>query len=218
MELIWIGHSCFKIIQDKYSVVIDPYKAVPGLKEIKENANKVLVTHSHGDHNAVNRIHIEDAPSRFTITPIELYHDNQGGKVRGENRGYIIENGKYKIAHLGDIGCELTNKQIKELEHLDVLILPVGGTYTIDGKAAAKLIDLLKPKIAIPMHYRDLDYGFGFEKLEDINIFINSTKEVKKLKESKLNLNNLSFKMKKLFGKHRTKIIILKPQNTIMEK
>lgn len=218
MEIIWIGHSCFKIKNGNYSIVIDPYKAVPGLKEIKECANMVLVTHGHSDHNALNKVEIEEATSDFTVTSIELSHDDQGGKVRGENKGYIIESGKYKIAHLGDVGCKLTDEQINELKCLDVLFLPVGGIYTINGKEAAQFIDILKPKIAIPMHYKDLDYGFGFEKLEEINIFINNVNRVKAINESRINLKSLSLKRKKLFEKYKTDIIILKPQNAIVKK
>lgn len=214
MKIIWIGHSCFKIEDNQYSIIIDPYKGVPGLQEIKEKANKILVTHGHSDHNAVDKVESEDDISNnFNIKTIVLNHDNQGGKVRGKNKGYIIENEKYKIAHLGDIGCELTSEEIKELKGLDVLLIPVGGTYTIDGKEAAKLIELLKPTIAIPMHYKDNKYGFGFEKLEDINIFINSVNEVKIMDENNIELNNLSFKINKLFMKNKTKIVILRPQN-----
>lgn len=213
MEITWIGHSCFKITEGSYSVIIDPYKAVPGLKEIYENANIVLVTHNHSDHNAVDKVKILDAPSVMGITSIELSHDDEGGKVRGSNRGFLIQNNKFKIAHLGDIGCQLTSAQVQTLNGLDVLMIPVGGMYTIDAKDAIRIIELLRPKVAIPMHYRDEEYGFGFEKLADIDVFINSINNATKIKESTLALNNLLFKRQKLFGKYKTKILIMKPQN-----
>ena len=118
MKITWIGHSCFKIEEGGYSIVIDPYddNYVPGLRPVRESANEVLCSHEHGDHNARKRVKpVVGAASPFTVTKIETYHDPQRGALRGPNTIHILSAGGKRIAHFGDLGCALTPEQLDAL-------------------------------------------------------------------------------------------------------
>ena len=104
MKITWIGHSCFKIEEGGYSIVIDPYddNYVPGLKPVRESAQVVLASHEHGDHNARNRVTlVPGGEGPFTITKIETYHDPEKGALRGRNTIHVFRAGGKKIAHFG---------------------------------------------------------------------------------------------------------------------
>ena len=177
MNIEYLGHSCFKITANNgYSVVIDPYKkgSIPGLRAAATEANAVLCSHEHFDHNAADEVKLADTSinNPFAITEIETYHDHHEGSKRGMNKVYILEEDGCRIAHLGDLGCIPTAEIIEQLAGVDILLIPVGGRYTIDKKEAVALISLLKPNTVIPMHYRGDGYGLsdldtidGFEKL-----------------------------------------------------
>ena len=92
--------------------------------------------------------------SPFTITEIHTWHDDARGTKRGSNCIRIFDDGTYRVAHLGDLGCELEPEQIEALKGLDAVMIPVGGFYTIDAKQAKALIDQIEPRVTIPMHYR----------------------------------------------------------------
>jgi L-ascorbate metabolism protein UlaG (beta-lactamase superfamily) len=164
MKLKWFGHSCFKITSNNYSIVIDPYNPAmfPKLENYTAVANQVLCTHEHDDHNFREAVDVFDfkGENPFSIKHLITYHDDAKGKIRGKMIIYILETKEYKVAHLGDIGCKLEKEQMKELQGLDFLMIPVGGHYTIDAFTAKEIIDELKPKTIIPMHYRGDNFGF----------------------------------------------------------
>ncbi len=190
MKLTWLGHACFRIESDGYVLVLDPYEegSVNGLKKLEVGANEVICSHDHGDHNAVGEVKmlLNMVASPFTITTIDSYHDEVKGKKRGPNKITIIDDGESKVSHLGDVGCELTSSHIDQLQGLDALLIPVGGFYTIDGKQAKKVIEELNPKIAIPMHYRNDEKGFGFDEIADIKEFIKLVGEVEEVDGSSI--------------------------------
>jgi len=172
MLIQWLGHSCFKISSESQSLIIDPFAdgSVAGLRNIRETANVVLVSHLHKDHCGVENVKLSEArQSYFEVDSFSTYHDEKQGKLRGENIVHIIECEGYKIAHLGDLGCDLTSQQIEKLQGLDICMIPVGGYYTIDSKKAYEIIQQIKPKIIIPMHY----YGgtFDYDVLETVDKF-----------------------------------------------
>ena len=144
MKITWIGHACFKIESNGYTLILDPYEDgyVPGLKPLRESANMVLCSHEHGDHNAKDLIEItEGQSSPFTITTIDTFHDEVQGAKRGPDTIHIIDDGSFRIAHLGDLGCELEKEQIEQLKNLDVCLIPVGGHYTIDGTSGISFVE-----------------------------------------------------------------------------
>lgn len=194
MKITWIGHSCFKIESSGYRLILDPYEDgyVPGLKPLRESADMVLCSHDHGDHNAKNLVEITEGQScPFTITTIATFHDEVQGAKRGPNTIHIIDDGSFRIAHLGDLGCELEEEQINMLKHLDVCMIPVGGHFTIEGKQAAELVHLIQPRIVIPMHYRDDKAGFGFDVISTVDDFAESMDSVTRPDQSFISMDDL---------------------------
>lgn len=166
MKIEYLGHSCFKITtKNGRTVLTDPYTGVGYELPQPLTAEFVTVSHEHFDHNYTNAIHYKQVIKTLSgvkqkdleITGIKTFHDNCGGKLRGENTVYLIKADGICVCHLGDIGenCELA--LIERLEAPDVLLVPVGGTYTIDAVGAKAYISALKPKIAILMHYKPSD-------------------------------------------------------------
>jgi len=163
IQITWLGHACFKVSSGGYSIVLDPFadQYVPGFSNIREHANEVLCSHGHGDHNFTQGVTLDPkAPSPFTVTTLDTFHDDQKGQLRGANRIHILDNGTLRVAHLGDLGCELEPEQKEALKGLDAVMIPIGGYYTIDAAQAKRLTDQLCPRVIIPMHYRSDSFGF----------------------------------------------------------
>lgn len=173
MKVTWIGHSCFKVEAENWSVVFDPSEDgyVPGIKPMREEADFVICSHDHGDHNAADLIKLTGRKPDLKITTIHTFHDEEEGALRGVNDISIVDDGKCRIAHFGDLGCMPTEEQLETLTGLDLVMIPVGGYYTIDGEMAAKIIKTIEPKVVIPMHFRDEDLGFGFDVISTVEPF-----------------------------------------------
>ncbi|MDO5294134.1 MAG: MBL fold metallo-hydrolase [bacterium] len=163
LKITWLGHACFKIERDNYSIIFDPYEdgSVPGLSNIREHANSVLCSHEHHDHCFTEGVTIDPVERNpFEITWIDTFHDEVKGNKRGPNRIHILNDGVFKVVHLGDLGCELTKEQEELLKDADAIMIPVGGFYTIDAVQAKELVDRIQPRVTIPMHYRGENYGY----------------------------------------------------------
>ena len=220
MQIIWSGQSFFQIVvnQGKDSPVvlaIDPYWETIGLQPPKFAADVVLFSHDHPDHNnlklfgqADKKPFIISAPGEYEVKNIFIqgipaFHDNALGKDRGPNTIYVIDAEELRLCHLGDLGqAELFPEQREDIGEVDVLMIPVGGVYTVDGGQAAKIVNQLEPKLVIPMHYAlpKLKY-----KLEGPEKFLKALGQ--KAPES---LTKLIVKKKDL-DNEKTKAIILKP-------
>ena len=140
LKLTWNGHSCFTLEENGYAIVLDPYEdgAVPGFGPLKLTADEVLCSHGHGDHNAAQCVKIRKnsggAKNPFRITEIHSFHDEEKGTKRGKNTIRIFDDGQYRIAHMGDIGCVPTADQKEQLKGIDIMLMPVGGFFTYRGK------------------------------------------------------------------------------------
>ena len=170
MQVTYYGHSCFKVDFEKGSIVFDPYAkdSVPGLDLPKDiHARRVLCSHQHADHNAKDSIILEGTNDLFKIKTIDVPHDDCDGKLRGRNLIHIVEMDGFKIVHFGDLGRPLMQFEILELLDSDLIMIPVGGFYTISSKQALEIIETLKPKTSILMHYKNNDVGY--DVLEDIH-------------------------------------------------
>jgi len=180
MIITYLGHSCFKFTHDSFEMIIDPYTSgsVPGYKPLKETVNQVVCSHNHGDHFGYKEIKLRQVRSDtpFIVTPMATYHDDKEGALRGPNNVIIITVDGMKIVHMGDIGCELSDEELEPLMDADILMIPVGGYYTIDGKQAAIYVDRINPKLTIPMHFRrgKIDY----EEIGTADEFLSSVKDV----------------------------------------
>ena len=171
MTIYWYGHSCFKIVTKPEGrgsggdVVIfaDPFDRSIGLRPPHGRADIVTVSHQHYDHNNVGSLkgepQIVDIPGDYSIrgvsiTGINSFHDKSEGAERGLNTIFIIESEGVRFCHLGDLGVKLDNNQLEEINGVDILAVPVGGIFTLNGKEAKEVVDQVGPKIVLPMHYK----------------------------------------------------------------
>lgn len=173
MEINWLGQACFRIKGKNATVVIDPFdpEAI-GLKLPKDlAADAVLQSHEHKDHS--NLAAVAGDPIQVTgpgeyevkgisIVGIPTFHDKSLGSERGMNTVYNITIDGINIVHLGDLGHTLSEEQVQLIDLTDILLIPVGGVYTIDAKDATQVVAQLEPKVIIPMHYGDIP-GLKFE-------------------------------------------------------
>lgn len=176
MEITYLGHSCFKISGKKINILTDPFDPnFVGLKLGKQDADVVTVSHGHPDHNYAqimkNDYLLLDSPGEYEVRESEFVGvEASHGEVEGVDKGkvtmFTFEVDGIKVAHLGDLGVELTSAQIEKLDGVDILMIPVGGYYTIDAKTAVKVISQIEPKIVIPMHFKD---GQKIPKIEKLS-------------------------------------------------
>jgi L-ascorbate metabolism protein UlaG (beta-lactamase superfamily) len=170
MQIQYYGHSCFKITTkpggratEDISFFFDPFGKELGIRPPQGQADIIFVSHGHVNHSNIAAIKGEpiiiETPGEYAVKGINVvgldsFHDNEEGLKRGRSTIYILEAEELKICHLGDLGTDLTGKQLEEIDGVDILFVPVGGTSTIDGKKAAELVRKIEPKIIIPMHYK----------------------------------------------------------------
>jgi L-ascorbate metabolism protein UlaG (beta-lactamase superfamily) len=185
-KISWAGQSCFQISvsnskDHSADIVIDPFDETLGLKVPNFFADIAMVTHGHHDHNNVKALKGEpfviDGPGEYEVKGvfvqgIDSFHDDVEGKERGKNTIYVIEAEDMRICHLGDLGQkQLTDEQLEKIDSVDILMIPVGGTYTVDSSAAQKIISQIEPLIVIPMHY-DIPKLKTKEKLDGVEKFL----------------------------------------------
>ena len=160
-----IGHAEFLIeTESGMRIVTDPYGEGCGYPVKKIRADAVLVSHGHHDHNAVENLEglqtVVDKAGEYTlaqgirVTAVKGFHDDAQGSKRGETLLFLLEAEGLRIAHLGDLGCLPDTEQAKVLKKPDILMIPVGGFFTIDGKTARQVADMLEARILLPMHYK----------------------------------------------------------------
>lgn len=164
MEIIYLGHSSFKLIGKSISVVTDPFESSRvGLNFQRVEADVVTISHDHSDHNAKGAVRGNpscfDTPGEYEIKGAEIigidsFHDESQGTERGHNTIFVYEIDGIHICHLGDLGTGLLSEQLEKINGVDILLTPVGGVYTIDAKKATKVISDIEPKIVIPMHFK----------------------------------------------------------------
>ncbi len=166
MKLKWLGHSCFQITLDNGRVLVtDPYDDTVGYPPLHVKADAVLSTHGHFDHAYFDAVEgdytLVNAPGAYElfgakITAVPSFHDEVRGAKRGENLIFVIEAEGVKLTHLGDLGHQPeTPAQQDAVRGADVVLIPIGGTFTITTPEAIRLIETLKPVAAIAMHYRN---------------------------------------------------------------
>src|SRR3989344_3177064 len=186
MQVSWKGQACFSVIaqrnkQEQVKLVIDPFDPSIGLKMPVLEADLVLSTHDHEDHNNVKAVKgpaggapfVITGPGEYEVKDISIqgipsFHDEKEGKERGKNTIYVIEAEGIRLCHLGDIGqAELTAEQVSKIGNVDILFVPVGGVYTIAAKGASKIVNQIEPRLVIPMHYFLPNLKFKLDKVDD---------------------------------------------------
>lgn len=185
MDIYWGGQAMFRLKGKTISVVLDPFDPdFVGVKFPRDwQADIVLSSHEHQDHNSTANIKTPTGsipivfkdPGEYevggvVVTGISSFHDNTNGSERGLNTIFHLMFDNLNIVHLGDLGqSRLTEEQITQIGEIDILLVPVGSVYTIDGKTACEIVSQLEPKIIIPMHY--FIEGLKFQ-LESVDKFL----------------------------------------------
>jgi len=176
MNIRWFGHSCFLLTSSNGTrILTDPFDEQVGYPLPNVDADIVTTSHDHFDHGNAAIVngyseHIKDSGA-FKYHDIEIrgvatFHDEKGGALRGKNVVFIFTIDGINVCHLGDLGHSLSEQQIKEIGQIDVLLVPVGGVFTIDSNMAIKVINSLAPKISIPMHYKTEYLSFELDGVE----------------------------------------------------
>ena len=179
MNITYLGHSCFKIEEkingENIVIITDPFGKETGLKVPNIEADIVSVSHDHFDHNNHDSLRgkpfVVDTAGEFDVKGVIIegvrsYHDDKDGKERGANIIFRFDIEGISIAHLGDLGQVLDNKQLDKLGGVDILFIPVGGKYTLDAKKAVEVISQVEPRIVIPMHYKTKDSKIDIEGVD----------------------------------------------------
>ena len=214
MIITWYGQSCFKIQSGDTAVVIDPFAKKIGLTPPNIQADVVFVTHEHFDHNNIKAIKgdyfLINGPGEYEIKGVKArgiasYHDDEKGAKRGLNTLYLIEFEEIRILHMGDFGqSALNDKQFEAVGRVDIAMIPVGGFFTMDAKQAVGIVNVLTPKIAIPMHYKIPKLAIS--QLTGVDTFLKELGEEDIKAEEKLVV-----KQKDLGGEdERTRVVVLK--------
>lgn len=192
MKIKWLGHSCFLITTEAgVKILTDPYKSgsyegAVGYGKIEEPADIVLVSHEHEDHNSVESVPgspvVIRGPGQHESKDIEFkgvatYHDRSQGRERGENTVFVFETDGIRVCHLGDLGHTVSKEHRSSIGEVDILLVPVGGFYTIDAAEATDVVETLDPGMVIPMHYKTDKLGFA---IAGVDGFLEGKKGVKR--------------------------------------
>mgnify|MGYP001607669784 CR=1 FL=1 len=211
MIIQWYGQSCFKITSGETTIAIDPYDKKIGFTPPRFQANLTLITHKHDDHansaSLTGEPFVISEPGEYEVKGVfvhgfESYHDKNKGRDRGMNTMYKIGVEGIRLLHMGDFGEESLSEDFMDaIGEVDILMIPVGGKYTIDGNEAAKIVKQLEPKIVIPMHYKISGLEIDLDTAEQ---FLKNTGAGKREPSDKLTI-----KKKEITESTKTEIIIL---------
>lgn len=196
MVIRWLGHASFLIVSSGGTKIItDPYEpnAFGGAlkhRPIEMPPDIVTVSHDHADHNYINGL-----PNHFSVVSrpgttdveeiefkgVESYHDSERGALRGTNIIFVMDVDGVRVCHLGDLGHELSGPELNQLGEVDVLLIPVGGKFTIGPAEAARVVGQLNPRVVIPMHYKTDKVDFPIAPVDD---FLAGKQNVRRLDSS----------------------------------
>jgi len=234
MTIQYLNHSSFLIKAKKNGnqitkIVIDPFNDDIGIKFKPTKADIVLVSNMHPDHNNVagikgleqSDLKLDDlkvngdkpfiikTPGEFEvdgimIKGIQSFHDNQQGQIRGPNTIYTITAEGLTICHLGDLGHKLTEEQEEKIGNVDVLMVPVGGTYTIGPETATEVISQIEPGYVIPMHFKTAKHSGTYSELKTLDDFLKELGEEPSFKEDEFTPS--------VSTNEQTKVVLLNPQ------
>jgi L-ascorbate metabolism protein UlaG (beta-lactamase superfamily) len=214
MDITYLGHSSFKIKTKTASVITDPFDPqMVGLKFPANEADIVTISHTHRDHNALEKISgvkkVIEGPGEYEVQGVSIigypsFHDAKQGADRGKNTIYVFEADDLRLAHLGDLGHTLSDDLVSQMGSVDILMVPVGGFFTLGPKEAAEVVSKIDPYFVFPMHFKTPDINSqNFDKLETPEPFL---KEVGMTVE---NLPKFSIKREDILEDQGSKVILL---------
>lgn len=196
MEITYLGHSCFKLKGKQVTIITDPYGTETGYNLGKVTANIVTVSHGHKDHDNAAGVggepRVINRPGEYEVGGVLViglptYHDNEKGSKRGKNTVFAMEMDELSLCHLGDLGHPLSDSQLEEIGRVDVLMVPVGGLYTIGAQSAAALVRQVDPRIVLPMHYRTP--ASSYQDIDTVQTFLHEMGIHEITPQPKLNVN-----------------------------
>lgn len=219
MDIRWFGQSFFEIatnteVKKGAKAYLDPFGAEIGLAPPNGLvADLVTVSHQHPDHNNLKAFSdkgiVIDTPGEYSISGIDIkgilsYHDTKSGEEWGANVIYLLSSEDIRLAHLGDLGHQLNEDQIRKIDGLDILLIPVGGKHSLSGKDAVKTIKQLEPKIVIPMHYQIPGIKADLASLDNFckEMGICAAEPIQKLSVKKANLEGKEMEVVILKANH----------------
>lgn len=177
MRIDWLGHSCFKVaLKSGINIVYDPYDSTVGYVQQEVEADVVVISHHHFDHDDLSKIKGEykvfdteglHEYGEASIECIKTWHDHHQGENRGENLISILSVRGMKLCHMGDIGAIPSQQVMEKIMGVDILMIPVGGNYTIDAKEAMQICDAVSPNIIIPMHFKTVQSNLDIAPLHE---------------------------------------------------
>ena len=217
MKIEYLGHSCFQLTERTgTTVVCDPYDRAVGYDMPKVDADAVTISHRHFDHDNTGAVGgkpiVIDSECNYDlhgvdISAVKSFHDSQRGKARGENLIFKYRMDGIDICHLGDLGEACSSDLIELLLPVDVLLIPVGGNYTIDAEMAKEYVDRLMPNVVIPMHFRDKGCKIDVEKVDEfLQTF--DEEDVEEKEDSEIEITRRDFD-----NSDNTKVIVLRRRN-----
>jgi len=176
LNIKWLGHASFLITSGGTRIITDPFNEKLGYPMIPRQAEIVTISHQHWDHNASECIdgapQVIEGPGRrvmgdIVISGTSAWHDAKQGQERGSNTIFNICAEEMNVVHLGDLGHILRPEQVEEIGRTDILLLPVGGKFTVDAEKASEIVEQLKPKLVIPMHFQTPHLSFVLAPVEN---------------------------------------------------
>ncbi len=200
MKIKWYGHAAFLITSDQgVKIITDPYESgafggTLSYGEIPEEADIVTVSHDHADHYTTRlkgKPYILNSEGKKTIKGIEFlgistYHDTSKGKERGKNLLFLFTLDGIRVCHCGDLGHRLSKEELNKVGKVDLLLIPVGGYYTMEPSESIKVCGDIGPKVIIPMHYKTEKCNFPIMGVEE---FLKGWKDVKRMISSEIELS-----------------------------
>jgi L-ascorbate metabolism protein UlaG (beta-lactamase superfamily) len=212
MDITYLGHSSFKIKTKTATVITDPFD--PQMVGLKYSGVEIVtISHAHPDHNAANKVSgvkkVIEGPGEYEVMGVSIigypsFHDSKQGADRGKNTIFVIETEGLRLAHLGDLGHMLSDELVNEMGSIDVLMIPVGGVFTIGPKEAAEIVNKIDPYFTIPMHFKVPELNSqAFAGVEPVETFL---KEIGMTVE---NLPKFSLKREDILEDQGSKVIVL---------
>ena len=191
VDVEWFGHACFAVKGKTKTLMFDPFKGI-GLPEPNVKADIVLCSHGHPDHNNTKPVSHEKSVvieaftgtrqiDEVSIKGVVTFHDSSQGSKRGRNYAYVVHLEDVAFCHLGDLGHTLSSSQVNEIGSVDILFLPIGGFFTIGPEQARDVMESLKPRTVVPMHYRAPGMSVMFRLLKKVEDFVRSDDDVRRL-------------------------------------
>ena len=177
MNIRWLGHACFSLVTERGTrILMDPYDASVGYPVIPQEAEIVTISHQHHDHNnrdmlTNNPIVLESTGSHtvegIAIEALHSFHDAERGAKRGDNLIFTFLADGLRVCHLGDLGHMPDDALLRRIGAVDVLMLPVGGVFTVDAAQACALVQRMRPRVVLPMHYKTDALAFSLASVAD---------------------------------------------------